>query len=329
MRLAVGWPLPGAEAPKVIWSLPLLLSVLAPFFSARASWPLALLTIGFPWFYLLALVGLARRRYLCIPALLLGLLQLPSFLGWHSQQPGSFRVLSMNCHYFGANADGRSQVHLNIEECKPRLEAIRPDVICSQDFSTSHQDENDQIEDFVKGPMGLTQFIYYLPSMAIYARVPLQQHRGLIFPSTYNCFCAADLELGGRMVRVYNLHLESYGLGGPGGAFARLRDGIKMRSEQAEIVARDVAASPYPVILCGDFNDVPTSYVYRKVLGSMQDGFRSRGSGLSFTYQGPLPGLRIDYIFCSAELEFTGYRSLDAGDFLDHRWVIADLRWKP
>jgi endonuclease/exonuclease/phosphatase family metal-dependent hydrolase len=312
----------------VIWSLPLLLCLLAPYVSAQASWPLALLTIGFPWFYLLALVGLARRRYFSLLPLLLGSIQLPSLLGWHGQQPGSFRILSMNCRYFGANSVGRTQVHLNIEECKPQLEALHPDVICSQDFSTSHQDENDQIEDFVKGPLGLTQFIYYLPSMAIHARAPLQHHHGLIFPSTYNCYCAADFELGGRMVRVYNLHLESYGLGGPSNPLQRLHEGIQMRSEQAEIVARDVAASPYPAILCGDFNDVPTSYVYRTILGSMQDGFRAAGRGLSFTYQGPLPGLRIDYIFCSRELEFTGYRSLNAGNFFDHRWVVADLRWR-
>ncbi|MBN9420032.1 MAG: endonuclease/exonuclease/phosphatase family protein [Candidatus Eremiobacteraeota bacterium] len=312
----------------MIWSLPLLLCLLAPFVSAQASWPLALLTIGFPWCFLLALIGLVRRRYVCLAALLPALYHLPSFWGWHAQTAGAFRVLSMNCRYFDALSVNRAQVHQNIETCKPRLEELRPDVICSQDFSTSNQSENDQIENILKGPLGLTQFIYYLPSMAIYAKAPLQAHHGLIFPSTYNCFCAADLELGGRMVRIYNLHLESYQLGG-GGAFTRLKEGVSMRSEQAEIVARDVAASPYPVILCGDFNDVPSSYAYRQVLGSLQDGFRARGRGLSFTYQGPLPGLRIDYIFCSPELEFTGYRSLNAGDFFDHRWVVADLRWRP
>lgn len=328
MRLPVGRPLPGAELVVVLWSLPLLLCLLAPYVSAHTSWPLALLTIGFPWFYLLALIGLVKRRYLTLVPLVLGGFSLPSHLGWHAQAPGTFRVLSMNCRYFDALSTHRAQVHRNIEEVKPKLQALRPDVICSQDFSTSDQTENDQIENFLKGPLGLTEFIYYLPSMAIYARQPLQTHHGLIFPSTYNCFCAADLELGGRMVRVYNLHLESYQLGGIRAAFKRLREGVAMRSEQAEMVARDVAASPYPVVLCGDFNDVPTSYVYRKVLGSMQDGFRARGQGLSFTYQGPLPGLRIDYIFCSGELEFTGYRSLDAGNFLDHRWVVADLRWR-
>lgn len=319
----------------MVWALPLLLCLLAPHLSARFSWPLALLTIGFPWFCLLNLVAFfwflkKRRRQALFPllALILSCPHWPSFFSWHSQSPGSFRILSMNCRYFEANSVARYKVHQNIEECKPRLLALHPDVICAQDYSTSHQDENDQIEDFVKGPVGLTQFIYYLPSMATYARLPLETHHGLIFPSTYNCYCAADFELGGRKVRVFNLHLESYGLGGPEGPLRRLHDGILARSEQAEIVARDVAGSPYPVILCGDFNDVPTSYVYRTVRGKLQDGFRAAGRGTGFTYQGPLPGLRIDYVFCSSELEFTGYRIVNAGSFFDHSWVLADMRWR-
>lgn len=312
----------------MIWSLPLLLCLLAPFVSAQASWPLAVLTIGFPWFYLLALVGLARRRYVSLLGLGLGLFQVPSFLGWHGQSAGSFRLLSMNCRYFEAGSVGRAMVRQNIEECKPLLESLHPDAICSQDFSTSSGVENNQIEDFLRGPLGLPYYIYNMPSMATYSKTPIEKHHGTVFPSTYNCYSSSDCKLGGRMVRIYNLHLESYGLVGPRNALRRLHEGVQMRSEQSDTVARDVAASPYPVILCGDFNDVPTSYVYRRVLGSMQDGFRQAGRGLSFTYQGPLPGLRIDYIFCSSELEFTGYRSVYAGDFFDHRWVVADLRWR-
>lgn len=294
-----------------------------------------MLTIGFPWIFLLNLLAslwlLFRRNRQAGWTLLALLLSIPhwsSFINWKLQSPGSFRVLSMNCRYFEADSVGRAKVHQNIEDCKPHLLAQRPDVICAQDFSTSHQKENSQIEDLVNGPLGLTQTIRFLPSMFIYSREPLETHHGLVFPSTFNCYCAADFQLGGRKVRVFNLHLESYALTGTQGALKRLHDGIVARSEQAEIVARDVASSPYPVILCGDFNDVPTSYVYRTVRGRLQDGFRKAGRGLSFTYQGPIPGLRIDYIFCSSELEFTSYRTVNAGSFFDHSWVLADLRWR-
>jgi endonuclease/exonuclease/phosphatase (EEP) superfamily protein YafD len=335
MLSRVGWPLPGAECLRVIWALPLLLSLLAPYLSARSSWPLALLTIGFPWLCLANLVaffGLAvkRRRQALFPliALLLGIPHWLSFLNWREQSPGGFRILTMNCCYFEATTVGRAKVYRNIEECKPLLLQLHPDVVCAQDFSTSTGAENEQIEDFVKGPMGLSNFIYYFPSMATYSRTPIESHDGVVFPSTYNCFCSSDLRLGGREVRVFNLHLQSYGLGAAGGRIKRLIGGVQARSEQAEIVARAIAASPYPVIVAGDFNDVPTSYVYRRVRGRLLDGFREAGRGVGFTYQGPIPGLRIDYIFCSPELEFSGYRIINAGSCFDHSWVLADMRWR-
>lgn len=335
MLSPVGWPLPRAECLLVIWALPLLLSLMAPYLSARSSWTLALLTIGFPWLSLvnlLALFWLARKRdrraLFPLTALLLGIPHWPAFLNWHSQSPGAFRILTMNCCYFEATTVGRAKVHRNIEECKPQLLQLHPDVVCAQDFSTSTGTENEQIEAFVKGPMGLGNFIYYFPSMATYSRTPIESHDGVVFPSTYNCYCSSDLDLGGRVVRVFNLHLQSYGLGSAGGRIKRLVGGIQARSEQAEIVARAIAVSPYPVIVCGDFNDVPTSYVYRTVRGRLQDGFRQAGRGTGFTYQGPIPGLRIDYVFCSSELEFTGYRIVNAGSFFDHSWVLADMRWR-
>jgi len=315
----------------MLLSLLLLLSLLAPYVSARASWPLALLSIGFPWLYggtLLYFLRLAflRRRRAMVPLLplLLGLPNLPSFLNWHQQRPGSFRILSMNCRYFNALDEARSGVHNNIEASKPWLEGLHPDVVCTQDFSTSHQDENDQIENFLKEGFGLRRFIYYLPSMAIYCRPNMVNHHGLIFPSTFNCYCAADFELGGRMVRVYNLHLQSYQLGRGGEVFSRLSKGIQLRSEQAEIVARDIASSPHPVIVCGDFNDVPNSYPYETIGKGLQDAFVKRGHGLGRTYSGFSPTLRIDNIFIDKRFEVNQFIRVPK-QLSDHFPIITDI----
>ena len=43
--------------------------------------------------------------------------------------------------------------------------------------------------------------------------------------------------------------------------------------EQADTIAKYIQQSPYPVIVCGDFNDVPGSYAYRTVKGNLQDVF--------------------------------------------------------
>lgn len=328
-----------------LFCLPLYLALPAAWISAQLSWLPALLAIGFPWVYLAALLPLLfcliGRRYglAVVPALplLLGLWQLPSFWGWHAQGRGSLRILTMNCRYFDALSVKSEQVKRNIDACKALWKELRPDVVCTQDWSTSSssQEDNERAEHFLRFNMGMPYFIYCMPSMACYSRTRFLSYHGQVFPDTYNCYCAVDVPVGGRVVRVYNLHLESYQFGREPTlkqtvqkGFRRFRDCLWRRSEQVGFVADSIARSPYPVVVCGDFNDVPTSYAYHQVLGRLQDGFRKRGRGWGFTYEGGIPGLRIDYIMASPELTFVGYRHLKGPAFLDHRWVMADLAWK-
>ena len=36
--------------------------------------------------------------------------------------------------------------------------------------------------------------------------------------------------------------------------------------------------SPYPIIVCGDFNDVPVSYAYETIGAGLQNAFVEKGS---------------------------------------------------
>ena len=50
------------------------------------------------------------------------------------------------------------------------------------------------------------------------------------------------------------------------------------------------------VIICGDFNDTPLSYIYRTFAHQRKDSFCEQGIGFGTTYAGNIPALRIDYI---------------------------------
>lgn len=84
----------------------------------------------------------------------------------------------------------------------------------------------------------------------------------------------------------------------------------------------------YPAIICGDFNDVPSSYVYQKVKGDLSDPFPQLGIGFGRTYRNIFPTLRIDYIFYDEDaLKIIGYgRRLET--LSDHFPVIANFRFK-
>lgn len=87
----------------------------------------------------------------------------------------------------------------------------------------------------------------------------------------------ADIDIKGDTVRVYNVHLQSTGMNTNGsGTMIDLEDNMKpnlrkfvisyaRRVQQMQVLERHVQESPYPVILVGDFNDIPYSYNYFQV----------------------------------------------------------------
>ncbi len=91
---------------------------------------------------------------------------------------------------------------------------------------------------------------------------------------------------------------------------------MMFRAGQAITIANEKRSSEKPVILCGDFNDVPYSYVYNTMLGNMVDGFKECGSGWMYTFRGKKP-VRIDYIFHDQVLKGLTYYKSDL-TYSDH-----------
>ena len=70
-----------------------------------------------------------------------------------------------------------------------------------------------------------------------------------------------------------------------------------LRQRQAKAIHAHINECPYPIILCGDFNDSPASFSYNKITHGLKDSFRGSGKGTGTTYIGKdFPSYRIDYI---------------------------------
>jgi endonuclease/exonuclease/phosphatase family metal-dependent hydrolase len=105
----------------------------------------------------------------------------------------------------------------------------------------------------------------------------------------------------------------------------KLRDASASRAKLANNIDSLKREMDYPLIICGDFNDVPGSYVYTKVKGKLYDAFVGKGSGLGRTYRNIAPTLRIDYIFYDKNaLKIEGYNRPKV-DLSDHYPVIANF----
>lgn len=97
---------------------------------------------------------------------------------------------------------------------------------------------------------------------------------------------------------------------------------LKMKNNYLERAEQtDIKRSPYPVIVCGDFNDTPASYIYHRVRNGLTDGFQDAGNGYQYTFR-QLYGLwRIDYVFYSESLKGQDYFSPDVS-YSDHNMVV-------
>ncbi|MBK6345563.1 MAG: endonuclease/exonuclease/phosphatase family protein [Bacteroidales bacterium] len=80
------------------------------------------------------------------------------------------------------------------------------------------------------------------------------------------------------------------------------------RASEAREVAEQIKQSPFPVIVCGDFNDTPSSYTYKKMSEGLSDAFKESGRGFGQTYAGRFPSFRIDYILHDPEMQSSGFR---------------------
>ena len=93
---------------------------------------------------------------------------------------------------------------------------------------------------------------------------------------------------------------------------------------KTSFVRDELDHSPYPSVLCGDFNDVPNSYTYFQIRGNRQDAFLKRGGGIGRTYASISPTLRIDYIFADPRFSVVQCKKVEVS-YSDHYPVIADL----
>jgi endonuclease/exonuclease/phosphatase family metal-dependent hydrolase len=160
----------------------------------------------------------------------------------------------------------------------------------------------------------------------------------------FNYCIFVDLVKNQDTFRIYNVHLQSirlkqedYSLFKDGAAsiekksmvrllIEKLRIAYPKRAEQARAVIDHVQTSPYPTIVCGDFNDTPMSYAYNQFDKLLIDAFRESGFGIGTTYIGKVPAGRIDYIFHSKKIHSANFK-VQKDVFSDHRSVYCEI-WK-
>lgn len=232
------------------------------------------------------------------------------------------------------------------------------DVVCFQEFY--HQDKptvfptRDTLISLLKTPYYHERYSHKLTGrqnfgIAMFSKYPMIAKGDVMFDDPENKdnnYCVfADIVKGKDTFRIYNVHLQSikfqkddYALFGDGEVKAgeqqsamklmldKLRIAYPKRADQAKRVVEHMEQSPYEVVICGDFNDTPTSYCYNTFFSKFTDAFRNSASGIGVTYAGKVPAGRIDYIFHSRNLHSANFE-VQKDVFSDHRAITCEI-WK-
>ncbi len=236
------------------------------------------------------------------------------------------------------------------------INAYDPDIACFQEVVAGEKKNAiNYLADIVKS----LQFKDYLYSyqlrddfdkdhhfgIMLFSKYPIVRKQTIVNnPNNYNStFQFVDLVINRDTVRVFNIHLQSLKFTkenlsyinneqtGRGvtveskSVISKIKTGILKRAQQALFVKDEMNHSPYPLILCGDFNDVPESFAYQTIGKGLKNAFVEKGSGLSRTFSSISPTLRIDNIFYDPEFKAEQFTRIK-NHLSDHFPIIVDLR---
>jgi len=304
------------------------LCYLSILFSPDIFWPAAFLSQLIPILLaiqcgVLILLVLQRKRMaaLSLFALLIGWPFLRDTVTFNTKHHtgNSIQVLSFNAKFFRQPKTYSKFSTEMIQWVAHDTAAIK----CLQEYSTNPKwaplDATGQIKQ--KGYKGYIFQADVVDSdhnkgMAIFSKFPMLDS-GIAFEAkgTPNAAIFVDLNVNGKTIRVYNVHLasmnlelrENTGLAKIWYIIKRLKFGAIKRNEQLRELIAHTKSTPYPFIICGDFNETPYTYNYRELKKEYPNTFEETGRGFGFTFNEIPYWLRIDHQFYSNNIKAVGY----------------------
>ncbi len=268
----------------------------------------------------------------------------------------SFKIMSFNVRVFDLyNWSGNIA---SKDKIIAFLDREKPDVICFQEYyhgTGNNFSVRDTLMDLLDMHYVKEHFttsssrknkagVHYFGS-AIFSKYPIMKEGVIVFEGDKNNHAIyVDILKNTDTIRIFNAHIGSLKLnnadynliGGDDNKpwphqkkasqnfLNRMSLAYAKRVDQVTELVKETISSPYPVVICTDMNDVPSSYAYRQFSKNYTDAFVTSGSGIGSTYIGEnifntiLPINRIDYIFYDSN--FT------SNSFITHQEEMSDHR---
>lgn len=306
-----------------------LLSASAPFISTARAPVMGFLGLAFPYLLAMMLLWLVfwlivsyRYSLMTLGALLLSYYSISHYFSFRLTSPSipadkkTYSLLTYNVKVFDLywTPDGKSSRQI----LNAILEA-NADIVCLQEFYS----DNSETFNMLKKLTEVYPYYHFETTLilrgtdkwgiATFSRFPIHRKEVIRFEEAqHNLAIVSDIFMDGMLIKVYNAHLQSIHLNDEeiesiehladsarwkpvDHALSKIYHAFRKRALQAEKLKAHIDRSAFPVIVAGDFNDTPNSYVYRTLSRGLNDSF-TKGRGIGYTYFGKLPAFRIDYV---------------------------------
>ena len=262
------------------------------------------------------------------------------------QQGKKIKVLSYNVMYFSF------LTNLKPGEPHPILTYIQKsdaDIVCLQETGSEFLKET--IQSSVARQISKTYPYIFSGadenrySVVLLSKYPVIRRQRIRYESKSNSSFFYDLKIGKDTIRLINNHLESNKLNSDDKnkytdlltrreseqltevaevLGSKVGNASVIRANEADSVSKVVMNSPYKVLVCGDFNDVPGSYTYRTVRKGLLDAWVEHGNGWGNTFHEHLFLFRIDFIMHSPGIKSYQVK-VDKVKYSDHYPIWANL----
>lgn len=326
-------------------------SYLSPFVNPNQFWPFSFFGLVYPWLLLSNILfvlywSYKKRKYLLfsLGCIILGWGHFKSFVGFnfHSKIKSEkvITIGSYNTHGFKSIYTEKDKEKRELKK-KDLIQLLSKknkfDVFCAQEtgfhsLTLIKENLTFPFSHTIKGK-GAT----------IFSKHQIINFGEVDFKKTTNSCLWADVKINDKIIRIYSAHLQSNRVSTVAekviseGEFGkketlkevrsmmgRFRFFAKMRANQAQRISDHMKNCPYPIIICGDFNDTPQSYTYHLLTQNLKDTFKEKGIGLGTTYAGSIPALRIDYILTDKKIKVHSHEILKT-NYSDHYPVICKI----
>lgn len=229
------------------------------------------------------------------------------------------------------------------------IQDVKPDIFCGQELRTPTKDA--AIPNVIRENLSYFPHKVNKKSLLISSKYPIINNGEVTTqndPKQSNGNIFADIQVNNQfIVRVYSIHLESNKVSKETenieldtenlqtkstwrtiyNVLESIKNNQKLRTAQIKAITEHIKGSPYPVIICGDFNDTPLSYTLRQT-NFLQDNFSKKGKGLGSTYNGNIPFLRIDYILSDRRFNVIETDIMKEYKASDHFPMMSTVSWE-